>query len=175
MSDLRESWHFVALDNVPVIEADTPLHEAYARLGIAGLGGFLLRGPSGTRRYVPAGRFARDVIARGRADRALLRRLTAEPIGRLLAEGVGTDTLVPVHEAAVSVDIDAESLRRQQETVFDVVLAGSPIGYFMNHESVRETVTRKTRFVCSRGHSNNDPDHGTCYKCPAPIVRVETD
>jgi hypothetical protein len=36
-----------------------------------------------------------------------------------------------------------------------------------------EAVTDPLRYICEAGHSNPDPDHGRCYRCPMPIVSTQ--
>ena len=36
-----------------------------------------------------------------------------------------------------------------------------------------EAVTDPLRYICEGGHSNPDPDHGRCYRCPMPIVTTQ--
>ena len=36
-----------------------------------------------------------------------------------------------------------------------------------------EAVTDPIRYICEAGHSNPDPDHGRCYRCPMPIVSTQ--
>ncbi len=47
--------------------------------------------------------------------------------------------------------------------------------WYLNSEFLSETATKKTVFVCTNDHKNPDPDSGTCYKCPFPIVKAQDD
>ena len=175
MANLRSSWHFVPLSEVPAIDGLTPLNEVYAQLSTGGHGGFILLERGKPQHYVRATPFAADVINRAKGNAVLLRELSTAPMAQLVAKGIGAAGLVPIDVTAVDVEADAEILRRQPERVFDIVESGLSIGWFMNHETVRETTTRKTWWICKNNHRNSDPDHGTCYFCPAGFVRTETD
>lgn len=41
--------------------------------------------------------------------------------------------------------------------------------YFYQSDLLNSLLGKAPVFYCERGHPNPDPDHGYCYRCPAPI------
>jgi len=172
VASLMSSFHFVPLSDVPVLSDSTPLRAAYSHLAKAGRGGFILERGS-TRTYVKAAQLAAELLQRADTGPEGMTQLADESLGEVLSRGIGAGGLVPIMEQPVDVDADVAGLTRQPETVFRVVDTGKSVGWFLNHETVRDTMTQKTWWICAKGHRNPDPDHGTCYSCPGRIVRTE--
>lgn len=168
MATLKDSTHFVSADAIPLVELSTPFREVYSRLSRDGRGGFIVSATDGSRNYVKAYELAEEAIGKAAGDAAKVRRLADASIGQCLQTATGA--LVPVDDHPIDVSADDGSLRQQPERVFAVIEAGRFTGWFLNHESIRDTLTPKTVYVCAQGHENPDPDHGTCYSCPFPIT-----
>ena len=169
MASLKSSNHFVALGDVPAIEARTPTHEAFAALSKRGAGGFLVTQNGVPAYFVPARRFAETLQSEAAKESwaTLLDRAVQEHLGRLRHAGIA----VPVQPTPVDVSADPGTLEARVESVYRVLEAGQATGWYINREVLTQTVyTPPPTFVCGNGHPNPDPDRGTCGSCPAPIV-----
>lgn len=167
MANLKESWHFVPAQRIPRIEGSTPFRKVYTQLYGGGCGGFLLTEEGRVTGYVKGYELAQDAITSARGDADRLREITGMPIRRAVIELNQAKSLIPVPTVTIDWTSEEGQLRGQPETVFNVTAANDTIGWYLNHETVRETATKKTIFLCTRGHKNTDPDHGTCSYCPA--------
>jgi hypothetical protein len=170
-AQLSNSWKYLAHDRLPRMDTTTSFREVYSQLNRSGNSGFLLSANGEVRGYVKAYELATEVVQRANGDAQALRTYSSEAIGELIAEfGVPLVPVLPADEDAT------ESLLYQKgETVFRIKEANGRLGWYLNHEGVRETATKKTVFICSNGHRNPDSDHGTCYRCPFPIVGTDTE
>jgi hypothetical protein len=170
---INESWHFVPGECIPVIDASTPLLQVYQRLYAGGHGGFLMDKGNRADSYVKAYELADSILAAMQNNPEKIRDITNKPIGKVIAKlsGNTSNVFVPVDPNAVDADYDESALRFQPERIFRVMAFGQPAGWFLNHETVRGTVTRRVVFLCANDppHRNADPDHGTCYSCPKLI------
>jgi hypothetical protein len=173
MPTLDESSHFVPAQRLPKIEGSTPFREVYVQLYDAGCGGFLMTEEGRVRGYVKGYALAEDVIEQARGDAGRLRELTNMPISRVVSVINKSAALITVPHTPVDWASDEQLLLDQPERVFNVKAADDTIGWFLNHETVRETATTIPVFVCTRGHKNTDPDHGTCSYCPALLEEAK--
>jgi hypothetical protein len=172
ITSLRSSFKFVSAETLPQIESTTTFQEAYSQLSRRKFGGFILSEKGVPRSYVKGLELAEKIIAQASGNHQRLRIYCSQPIGLLIAELAANEALVPVVDAQTS---NESELQDRADTVFRVVDGSGFVGWYLNHEGVLETATRKTVFICQQGHRNADPDHGTCYSCPFPIVRTETE
>jgi hypothetical protein len=162
-----------------MIDSFTPLREVYAQLSSKDQsGGFFLTEAGRTRSYIKAGYLADEIVKDAKENPDRMRSLSDTPIGQIISNRTRTaqpDWAVPINPDPVDVSNDETSLRSQSPTVFAVIESGTRTGWYLNHESVRDTVTQRTWFICKKGHRNPDPDHGTCYRCPFPIESTQTE
>ena len=171
-SSLKNSWKYLTQEKLPRIDTGTIFKEAYAQLNRSGSSGFLLVDKGDLRGWIKADRLAQAIVKEAKGDAERLRELSAEPIGKVV-ERLAPTVLVTVTDAppnATEVMLDDVV----EETVFRIAEADGTTGWYLNHETVREAATKPTVFVCQVGHRNPDPDHGTCYSCPFPIVGTIT-
>jgi len=136
-------------------------------------GAFLLLRNDRPVSYVKAYPLAEKVITDAKGDVEKLRLRSGQPIQEVVTELSGQLPEVPVSAQPVDVMADESALRQRLATAFTVEELGQPVGWYLNQETVYEAQTERTIFICSRDHRNTDPDNGTCWKCPLPIVRTE--
>jgi len=145
----------------------------YQILERARKGAFLLLRDDLPVSYVKAYPLAEKVIVDAKGDVEKLRLRSGQPIQEVVAELNDQVPAVPVSAQPVDVTADENELQQRIDTAFMVEEVGQPVGWYLNHEPVYEAQTERTIFICKRNHRNTDPDSGTCWKCPAPIVRTE--
>jgi hypothetical protein len=161
------------MDAFPTFDQSTPVLDAFQALAQHDLGAFIYKAP-GAEYLVRADRLATHLFGKDK-EIPWLRKTTVLPLGRVLSAGgkwglrVQSAPLEPTTDPSPFQSLD-------QDLVFQVVGAeGGRLGWFLNHETVLEPATRRVFFKCENGHRNPDPDHGTCYSCPAKIVGPVTD
>jgi hypothetical protein len=196
MASLKDSFHFVPKGDLLRIKSETHFQEVYKQLDQAGHGGFLLVDEGKVLTYVRAYGLADAVVHRAvkevqrvhsvpsselvqkLADRteqvsqalaSEMERISKTPIGEVVRE-IMIAIFVTIDEAQIDVDADEAALQDQDHRVFEVYEAGEPIGWYLNHEALKDTTTEKPIFVCGNGHENPDTDSGTCYSCSAPLT-----
>lgn len=100
----------------------------------------------------------------------------ADAISRVKIEDIASKVIADPHVVwvpGVEVDVhhDPDTLRAREDAVFAVSQGGSSIGYYMNHETVRDILTRPPDvYICDRGHENSSYNDGWCGIGPHPIV-----
>jgi hypothetical protein len=170
-SSLKGSWKYLSEDKLPRIDSGTSFMETYSQLTRSGSSGFLLFDKGMLQGYVKGHALAHLVVQQANGDPQSLRQYSAEQIGAVISK-VGS-SLVPVSPTPAGAT--EKALEAMGETVFRVIEPDGSSGWYLNHETIRDAATKKTVFICSKGHRNPDSDHGTCYTCPFPIVRTETE
>jgi hypothetical protein len=140
-------------------------------------GGFVLAEGGAARSYVKAGEMASAVIGMTDHDPNKLNKYCVMPIGQLLSIVLTSHPLaiVPLVPGPVTINSDESQLQNRPDAVFSVTDKDHQVGWYLNHEDVRKTATKRIVFICTNGHRNSDPDHGSCYQCPAAIDRSETE
>jgi len=186
MATLKDSSHFVPLNSIPQIEGATTFQQVYAQLSQSGHGGFILVEGGRIQVYVKAFALAQGVVQRivqyveqipdlspaerkGRLKQEM-EQLSQRSIRAVLDEVIRSAPFVVVHHSPVAIQFAESPLQERPDAVFEVQEDGESIGWYLNHEPLRETTTQKTIYVCAGGHENADADHGTCYHCPRPIT-----
>lgn len=170
-TSLKRSWKYLAQEKLPQIDSGTTFMQTYSQLSRTGCSGFLLTDKGQLRGYVKAHVLADAVLKQSNGDAQRLREYSAEQIGAVVDKvGASLVSVAPIPRGATEA-----TLEKMGETVFQVIDLDGSTGWYLNHETIRDTATRKTVFICSNGHRNPDSDHGTCYSCPFPIVRTETE
>lgn len=180
MSDLSTSDHFMAFDALPVFDDNVPVHQLYADLHRRGSSGCIVASRDGVRRYLRGRDLAKVLVERGRGTGGGESRRSADPerlgaastaaIGQILTLEWARPAVVTVPLDPVDVRAALEPLQSRPDTVFAVTVQGREIGWLLNHETVMESATGRTVFICENGHENPDSDHGTCYHCPGGFV-----
>ena len=168
---LRNSWKYLADERLPRLDTATTFREVYSQLNRSGCSGFILSAKGEVEGYVKASELAEQVVQKANGDAQTLRTYSNEPIGKIVSEF--KTMLVPVQLAAT--DATESVLQNTGDTVFRIFETDGTAGWYLNHEGVLATATKKTVFICTNGHRNPDPDHGTCYRCPFPIIRTDTE
>jgi hypothetical protein len=169
-ASLKSSWRFVAQEKLPRIDAGTTFKETYSQLTRSGGSGFLLSDSGKVRGYVKGDELAAVVVQQAQGDAQQLREYSAKQIGDVITQFAAP--LVPV--APIPAGATEGQLHAIEETVFEILEDERQIGWYLNHETVLDATTKKTVFICTNGHVNPDPDHGTCYSCPFPIVLTDS-
>jgi hypothetical protein len=186
MATLKDSPRFIPLDNLPQIEGETTFQQVYAQLSRSGHGGFMLVEGGRVQTYVKAYALAHEAVQRvvryvenipglSAEERQVLlkqemEQLSQRPIREVTEWAIQSAPFVFVHQIPVATEAVEAPLQARPDAIFEVQEDGQPIGWYLNHESVRDTTTQKTWYVCAAGHENADADHGTCYSCPRPIT-----
>lgn len=173
LPSITEEWKFITMDKLPHIEGNTSFQQVYAQLSRRGFGGFILSQNGELVNYVKGPVLATEVVRRANGDAQVLRRYSDETIANVIAEISTPSVLVPI--LSPQPGATEAQLRNHSDAVFRIVGPDGSVGWYLNHEDVRTTATTKTVFICKNGHRNSDPDHGTCYSCPFPITRTETE
>jgi len=169
-ASLKSSWRFVSQDKLPRIDAGTNFKDAYSQLNRSGGSGFVLSAMGEVRGYVKGDQFAAAVVTQANGDAQQLREYSTKQIGELITQfAVDLVPVVPAPDGATEAQLHAV-----KETVFEVREDDLHIGWYLNHETVLDATTKKTVFVCTKGHENPDSDRGTCYSCPFPIIKTES-
>ena len=186
---LKNSGHFVALDELPNVEGSTTFADAYDQLaGEKNGGGFIVR-VRGHEVYVKAAALAEEILRqaiaevfRGRplsieerdALRTKLEQITNKPIEEIVEQSIRATAVVAVHQEPILVTAAEEELQNQHDRVFDIQEDGRRIGWHLNHEEVRSTTTEKPSYTCSNPtdpHTNASFDHGKCGQCPWALLK----
>jgi hypothetical protein len=170
-ASLKSSSKYLAHDRLPRVDIATTFMEVYSQLNRSGCSGFILSAQGQIQGYVKADELAQKVVEQANGDAQTLRKYSSEPIGEVISE-FGAP-LVPV--VAAGTGATESVLQETGDTVFRVAESDGSIGWYLNHEGVRDPATRKTVFICANGHRNPDSDHGTCYRCPFPIIGTDTE
>jgi hypothetical protein len=170
-ASLRNSWKYLAQERLPQMDAATIFREVYSQLNRSGCSGFLVSAQGEVQGYVKADELAKKVVEQASGIPQTLRVYCSQPVGEVITEFAMP--LVPVLPAATGATESV--LQETGDTVFRIAEANVTVGWYLNHEGVREAATKKTVFICTNNHRNPDPDHGTCYRCPFPIVGTDTD
>jgi hypothetical protein len=171
LGTIKSSWKYLAQEKLPRIDSSTPFKDVYSQLDRSGSSGFLLTNRGEIQAYIKAHQLAATIVQQAQSDADLQRTYSTESIGNLIDRFPGSR--VPV--APVPPGADEAALHQAGETVFEISEDDRAIGWYLNHETVRDTATKKTVFICQVGHRNPDSDHGTCYSCPFPIVSTATE
>lgn len=194
--NVRDNQHFAELGEVPRIPAATPVRTVFERLSGVGAGGFLLVTGAAPSAYVVAERLAQRVLlaAKTQATDAAreagaekyttawvdaVTRLGNLSVGRAVRE-IAPMAVVPVSAQAVdaSAGQDAyQGLQEAEDTVYRVHQGPQTVGWYLNHEHVRASLTQRIWFLCTNPagpHRNPDMDHGRCRKCPYPLAETAT-
>jgi hypothetical protein len=175
MQDVTTSYHFAPVAEVPLVEESVSFLVAFELLREAQRGAFILARNGTPRAFVRGQAFANEVLARAAGSIPAYERLTKLPIGDLLQEGSDGDALVRIG-ATVGRHQGEEGLRSLSETVFAVEHAGRRLGWYLNHETVREATTARVWFMCANPqtpHKNATPDHGYCQQCPYQLAGLD--
>lgn len=165
---------------IPRFDGNTLFSEAYSRLNRAGNGAFLIIEAGNIKAFVNAIALAQKAVEaalglqpaneapdleaiaewlRQRSKDELeaitgrVRRMSDAPLTVILAEH---------NEIDVVIHFDAEAVPPEDEAKIKTA-----------SKQIPNAVMQKAVFICPNGHKNPDPDHGTCYNCPGPIVKVE--
>jgi hypothetical protein len=174
MPSIIESGHFVPLANLNSIDSNQRLSDVYRQLSQAPLtGSFILREPGRSEIYVKAPALAHAISTVVGEDFSKWEMFCSMPLGEVIARVPTTGVFVDIDNRQVEANSEEENLRRVPDRVFTVAQRGRIVGWYLNHESALNVSTKRTVFICARGHRNKDPDTGTCYTCPAPIVKTE--
>ena len=168
---LKSSWRFVSQEKLPRIDASTTFKDTYSQLSRSGGSGFVLSDMGEVRGYVKGDQLAAAVVRKANGDAQQLRDYSAKHIGDVITQfAFPLVPVLPVPQGATE-----EQLHKVvKETVYEIREDDRHIGWYLNHETVLDATTKKTVFVCTKGHPNPDSDHGTCYKCPFPIVMTDS-
>lgn len=168
---LKASWRYLAPEKLTRIDTGTLFKDAYSHLNRNASSGFFLTERGKVRGYVKADVLANAVVSQANGDAERLREYSSTQIGALITSlGMSLVPIKPVPDGATEPELYAAP-----ETVFQVTEPDGSTGWYLNHETVRDAATRRTVFICTNGHRNPDSDHGTCYSCPFPIVKTETE
>lgn len=175
MSSLIGTSKFLTVEQLPHIEATMLFSEVYVKLWHKHVSGFLLVQNGVASCYIKGADLAKAVIEQTKNDSNLLKQYCCMPVGPLLAsiDPIPVSPIVPLNPVPIPVDSSESQLDTQPDAVFSVVDKGKQVGWYFNKEFIRATATKRTVFICTRSHPNPDPDRGSCYKCPAKIVKTE--
>lgn len=169
---LKTTEHFIDPDRIITVDETTPLYRVYQQLADRQKGGVILTEAGRPTNYVKAAQLAEIVVQQAHGEVKVLRALSDCAIREVVKKPESRVAVVPVDTISVDVNADPLPLQQQAERVFEVKENNVFVGWFLNHEGLVATTTRKTQFVCTNGHENPDPDHGTCYQCPAALKDV---
>lgn len=150
----------------------TFIPEVFRQLSQREAGGFVVLRAGRPRHYLKARDLAGVVAAR--ASQKGWASVASETLLDLMQSPQVSLEMVMVAGEYVSPETDTVSVDVAAEAVIPVGELSRQAGWFFTQEVLKRTVaTRPPQFVCKNGHKNPDPDKGTCYYCPAPIVGVE--
>lgn len=177
MSPLTNSRKFVPVQRLPQVESTARFLDVCAALWQQNAGGFILAEAGAPHSFVNANDLAAKVIQNSDHNPDLLNRYCSMPVGQLLSIVTQTSpaTVLPVAHEPVSVHSEETRLDASPQGVFSITDRNLQIGWYINNDEIRVAVVKRTVYVCANGHKNPDPDHGSCYQCPAPIDHTETE
>jgi hypothetical protein len=186
MQALESSLNFMRTGEIPEIDASVSFREVYEQHLKDVHGAFFVVQGGERRHFVRARLLARHVLQRARrslpvppaagddARNEALRQVVAAicdtPIGQIVDRVWRESPVLPVQ--AVPTGADESTLRMLHDGVFEARTLAGDLGWFLNHETVRDATTDKTIFWCTnphKRHKNISPDHGSCSRCPYPI------
>jgi CBS domain-containing protein len=182
---LKDPNHFYGPRRIITAEGSTPLYKVYQLLDARDTGGLVLTEDGRPTQYVKTSLLASEVVKHAMvgiegvgvvSDDDIverMRQLSDSHISDVIEVIGAHDTVVPIDSQPVHSQTNPSSLKEQPDRVFRVMDGDVLVGWYLNRKTVAETVTRKVWFVCRNGHKNADPDHGTCYRCPFPVIQVE--
>jgi hypothetical protein len=166
-----DAEHFVPLASLPEFGPTTTVADAYKQLGTTGNGAFVYS-ENGTEFVVEATKLIRDLFhdqpnweLRDRSRWSLSKALGSASRASILQ--VNDRHLSPTDDPTDLID-DAGPAQ-----AFLVVDGERRLGWLLTSKSVVQPATKRYVYICSNHHENPDPDHGTCYVCPAKIVKSE--
>jgi hypothetical protein len=167
------SEKFFSRGLLPEIEVTVPVREVFARISKETGNGFVLTQSGRPYRYVVGKSLVSSFLQRTQPQED-----RTDVIGRFAESRAGSwisspDILSFPIETAERTKTTLEQLENRPDMVFEIVDAGTPLGFYLNHENVLNAATGRIVWVCKQGHDNADPDHGTCAVCPFPIDHVE--
>jgi hypothetical protein len=166
-----DSANFVALDTLPEIDDTTSVADAYRLLGGAGRAAFSYA--QGGQRFIVK---ANELLNRlyGGADISTIRQRTYWSMGDAMRRLNMPTVKVAIEAQGVSAEEEAQPLLDQgAKQAFLVTEGDRSLGWLFNDDALLEVATKRLVYICGNSHENPDPDHGTCYQCPAKIVRSE--
>lgn len=171
----KENRHFFSPDRIPEIEGSTPFWRTYQTLHHKGVGGFVMTENGHPKRYIDAAKLASLFLRRADGTKETLKQLSETAIREHVsdAEKRGERGVIMIEEMPAYVN-EAVLLNEHYRAYNLVTDSGHRYGWFLNHEPIAETMTRRVVFICKRGHPNPDSDGGTCYRCPSEIVQSAT-
>lgn len=171
---LRASEHFIPLERLPQIDVGTLLRAVFAEVSVRAVGGFIATRSGRAGHYLQAPALAAVLGGEVQARRMTWRGVAETALGEVIPLAQSHGAAIALEGGAVTDDTDLVPLQQRGDAVYAVQAAGQLAGWFLNHETLVRTVnTPPPVFWCARPrdpHPNPDPDHGRCYRCPAPIV-----
>jgi hypothetical protein len=165
-----DSPHLIAYEALPSVDPLLSVAEAFQRLARTGRSGFSI-GMAGQRYFVKGNELLERLLVD--ADREQVPRLMSQPLWELIQQPSAASTRVPVEMIGPGDELGPLMQRDQSARALLVRDDRHQLGWLFNKHSLLNPATKRPNYICGRGHSNTDPDHGTCYQCPAKIVRVE--
>jgi hypothetical protein len=181
MPDYRADHnHFVDRHQVLEIDCHTRVTDVFQQLSNRPRAGIIVREKDKPKQHVDAHQLADAYLVAARknsnvSDLDLHDFLKSWRDPKHPVEQVGVSRII----ADTSKDATGQLLdigtKRTDHVVFPVVENGKVIGYLYSHETFKfETDTPPPQFVCTGPviHVNRDPDSGTCYSCPWPVVKA---
>lgn len=188
---LESSTHFFRSGRIPEIDANVSFRQVYEQLNKQH-GAFFLVKDGQRRDFVRARLLAEHVFheaerslllapgvdnhARDQAMRDAVAAMCDRSIGAIVEDVWRKAPVLPIQQMPAGAS--ESSLQTWTDGVFDVVNAEKHLGWFLNHETVRDATTDKTVFLCMNPrtpHKNISPDRGTCSRCPYPIGKATSE
>ena len=168
MGNIRDSRQFVEASQIRQISEQRSITKVFQSLQEANAGGLIIEAAGKLGAHYVDGKALADAIvsltnARG-AD-----WLRSQSISNIIHEPEIGKAIVKVDESALRGDETLVGL--QHGPISPVREENRTIGwYFSDEQLIKSFKTNPPKFLCKNNHENPDPDHGTCYQCPAEII-----
>lgn len=166
---MTEKPALVETPSLPEFGSTTTVFDAYRRLGQEGRAAFYYRDDD--HEYVIKAQDLLSQLYEGQ-DTASVRIRSSWPLSKALEitkPGVRVSVdRIPITEGRQP----PVTIQPKDERAFVLMEGARRLGW-VTTLNLFDPATKRLVYICARNHENPDPDHGTCYRCPAKIVRSE--
>ena len=171
MVNLLENKNYLDLEELPTLDAETPIADAFRIINASHKRGFLLADEDSLS-FVDAAVLAENSVMN--PDAGIQSGSTDVRLGPLCRREVNRQAVVGLDTRIV----DAEAEEATVTSALDkgvalVQIDANRVGLLFKEKGVLELGTRRIYFICENRHRNLDPGQGTCGHCPGRIVRTE--
>jgi len=171
VAEISKAKSFVPAHQLLSLPGSVEIVEAFKALDKAKAGGLVVTAAGIPTLYAPIRDLAQALLdeAQRKGWPALARATLAQVVDAAIEAGALNGA---TFGGSLLGKLDEASVERPRKTFFAVVDAARVhIGWYLSEEALGRTIeSEPLAFLCERGHRNEDPEHGRCRSCEAPIV-----